>query len=114
MSQTIKDVPLEHLHPDEDSVVVQQYNSTETEAGIQLPEIAQVIVQVAKKVGKNVKHVQKGDIVLIRNTSAVTFVPEVKGPCAIVPAAAIAGVIRGYDWRSKLMDEVRRAPKLVS
>ena len=109
MAQTIKGVPQKHLKPAPGWVLVRQYDTTSTEAGIVLPDVAKIIVQVAVKVGEKVDHVQEGDIVLLRDTSSIVFVPEVQGPCALVPEGAIAGVIRGYDWRSKAMSDIRTA-----
>ena len=109
MAQTIKNVPRKHLVPAPGFVLVQQYDTTQTETGIVLPDVAKIIVQVAVKVGSDVEHVREGDICILRDSSSIIFVPEIKGPCALVPEGAIAGVIRGYDWRAKAMDDIRTA-----
>lgn len=106
---TLKNVPIKHLHPAPDMVLVEQHDTTQTESGIQLPDVAKLVVHVAKKVGSNIKHVEPGDVVILRDYGSVTYVHEVKGPCALVPGGAIVGVIRGYDWKSVAYGQARQA-----
>jgi hypothetical protein len=109
MAQTLKNIPRKHLIPGPEWVLIQQHDTTHTEAGVILPDTAKIVVQVAIKVGKDVENVREGDIVILRDSSSVVFVPEVKGPCALVPEGAIVGVIRGYDWRAQAMADIRLA-----
>lgn len=104
---TLKNVPIKHLKPGPDHVLVEQFDTTHTESGLQLPDMAKIIVHVAKKVGESVTHVQVGDIVILRDYGSITYVSEVKGPCALVPGGAIVGVIRGYDWKSVAYGQAR-------
>src|SRR5690606_30093069 len=111
MARTIRNVPVKHLQPAPGFVLVTQYDTTELGSGIVMPDTAKVVVQVAKKVGKGVEHVREGDLVILREGSRFTGVPEIKGQCALVHHDAIAGVIRDYDWRSAVLEAT---PKLVS
>ena len=113
MSRTIKDVPIKHVLPTEDYVLVQQYDANMSAGGLHLPERAKVVVHVARKVGSNVKNVKEGDLVILGTDRAAVAVHEVSGPAALVPGDAIAGVIRGFDWETALKDEAT-SPLLVS
>lgn len=106
-AKTITSVPIKHVLPAPDMVLVRQHTTDETDGGLHLPERAKEVVHVAVKVGEEVKHVQEGDIVLLHGAADISALPQVKELCAIIPGDAIGGVIRRYDWKAT-------APKLVT
>lgn len=107
MARVLANVPLKHVLPAPDEVLVRRFDTSETAAGLHLPDAAAEFVYVAQKVGADVKHVQEGDVVLCRAYRAA-ILPYTKEPCAFVPGDEITGVIRGYDWRAEV------GPKLAT
>ena len=112
MSRTIKDVPLKHVHPSDDFVVIEQHSAHQSAGGLHIPDRAKVAVNVVRRVGKSVTNVKEGDIVILSSDRSLVFVPECKGLVALAPKDAIAGVIRGIDWSAAMEDAT--APELIS
>lgn len=102
-ARAIENVPIEYLHPGPDQVVIRRITSTESRGGILIPEKAQVAVVVAVKVGKNVEHVQPGDVVIMSAKTLIDKVLEVERPGSVglIPGDRIVGVIRDYAWQDQ-------------
>ncbi len=114
MAQTISGVPRKHFIPRKDHILVKRYDSTQTDGGLHLPDVARVMVFVAIKVGAEVDDVREGDILILAKREGAVAIPEIdEADCAMIPEAMICGVIRGYDWRAKLLDEIRKADMVV-
>lgn len=104
---TIRGVPRKLCRPRGPHVLVRQYDTSRM-GSIILPEIARVIVFVASAVGPEVEDIAQGDLLILRDTGSITPVHEISDPATderyfLIPEGAVAGVIRGYDWRAHLI-----------
>jgi hypothetical protein len=96
-SGALRDVPIDKLVPAPNYVVAEKRSTGLTKGGLIIPEAIDKPVHVVVTVGENVKHVQVGDIVLIRQAKDVTApsVGEVKGEPRVIRGDDIIAVLRG-------------------